>query len=271
MAMRSAQELTAGIEIRGPEAVWVLTAHVYALVVPFVFIGVVASQWGYLSEVAAYPFALFLAGSLFAAGAAFEVAQNQADGWYLTRESPSAYGVGVLDLLFYVCITAGQSVAAIAIGGDRVWVWVVALGSMIAMPLLYLTDGGFFAALGMSNLVAIWVAYEAFGTPIVFLQLLAVGATLYFFQALMRTQAQALHGFTTISASSGVWFLLLAISAGAAGRPGSWWLPSTIAVVAGIAAALLWPRVTALPASSRVLPRGGGVRAVPGGIRDAEG
>jgi hypothetical protein len=268
--MKQVAELTRGVQIRGGEAAWVLAAHAYALVVPFVFIGVVASYWEYLTQVAAYPFLLFVAGALFAAGAAFEVAQNQADGWYLTVESPSAYGVGLLDLLFYVCITAGQSVSAIAIAGDRPWVWMVAVGAAIAMPLLYLTDGVFFAALGTSNLLAIWVAYQAFGAPVVFLQLIGVGATLYFFQALMRTQAQVLHGFTTIAASSGVWFLLLAIAAGAAGRPGSWVAPLIVTVAAGVLAVLLWPRLAALPASSRFLHPGGGVRAVPGGITETD-
>jgi hypothetical protein len=89
----------------------------------------------------------------------------------------------------------------------------------------------------------------------VFLQLLMVGATVYFFEALLRTGAQVLHGFTTVAASSGVWFLILAIAQGANGKTTGWLALVLAAAVSVAVAAALWPSLRRLPASRRYAPQ----------------
>ncbi len=104
---------------------WVLSAHVYALLVPLFFVFAVWANWDFLLETTDSPFLFFVAAVLMAAGGAFEAAQNTMDRWYLTEDSPSANGVGLLDFMFYWMITSGSAAAALAIGGDQAWVWVV--------------------------------------------------------------------------------------------------------------------------------------------------
>jgi hypothetical protein len=244
-------EIWSPVHLRGREAAWVLSAHLYALLVPLAFSLAIYHYWAYLTQATAKPFLLFVAAVLFAAGAAFEVAQNTMDNWYLTSESPSAKGRSLCDLLFYWCITAGQAVGAVAIAGERFWVVAIAAAAFVALPLIYLSGGPYFAALGAANLLAIACAFHAFGSPYVFMQLLMVAATVYFFEALLRTGAQALHGFTTVAASSGVWFLIIAIAQGASGDTAGWLaLALTVAGAVAIAVAL-WPTIRKLPPSQR--------------------
>jgi hypothetical protein len=245
------EEIWSPVHLRGREAAWVLSAHFYALLVPLAFSLAVYHYWPYLTETTQKPFLFFIAAVLFAAGAAFEVAQNTMDNWYLTRETPSAQGRSLCDLLFYWCITAGQAVGAVAIAGDQFWVVAIAAATIVALPIIYLAGGPYFAALGAANLLAIACAFDAFGSPYVFMQLLMVGATVYFFEALLRTGAQVLHGFTTVAASSGVWFLIIAIAQGASGRT-SGWVPLALAVAGSVAIAVaLWPALRRLPPSRR--------------------
>lgn len=251
-----AEEILAPVHLRGREAAWVLSAHAYALLVPLAFALAIYYYWDYLSATTYNPFFFFFAALFFAAGAAFEVAQNTMDNWYLTRETASAQGRGLIDLMFYWCITAGQALGAFAIAGDRWWVVLIGVGAMVALPFLYFRDGPYFAPLGMANLLAIGLAFEAFGDPAVFLQLLMVGATMYFFEALLRTGAQSMHGFTTLTASSGVWFLIWAIAGGASGEPLAWLSVVVIAAVSVGAAFATWPFLQRLPATRRVTESG---------------
>jgi hypothetical protein len=252
--MRPAQQILAAVQLRGREAAWVLGAHAYALLVPIVFSLAIWHYWDYLQTTTYQPFLFFVAAGLFSAGAAFEVAQNTMDNWYLTEESASANGVGFCDFLFYLCITAGQAVAAVAIGGDRWWVVALAGAAVIALPPIYFVNGPYFAPLGATSILAIGLAFAAFEDPVIWLQLLVTGATIYFFELLLRSGAQTLHGFTTLSASSGVWFLVWAVANGAAGQSVSWVTIVSVSALAVVAGALLWPRLRRLPASRRVVP-----------------
>lgn len=246
----SAQILST-LQIRGGEAVWVLSAHVYALLVPLAFCLAVIATWDYLVATTYNPFLFFVAACLLSAGGAFEAAQNTLDNWYLTADSPSANGVGLCDFLFYLLVTAGQAVSAVAIAGDRWWVVAVAVLSVLAVPPIYFRNGPYFAPLSVSSLLAIGLAFEAFGDPAVFLQLLGVAATMFFFGGLLRTQAQVLHGFTTVAASSGAWFLVWAIVSGANGTTTSWLTVAAITAVVLLLGVLLRPALYRLPASPR--------------------
>ncbi len=245
--------IKASIQISGGEAVWVLSAHVYALLVPLAFAVAVILNETYLETVTWNAQLFFIAACLLSAGGAFEAAQNTMDNWYLTADSASANGVGLLDFMFYLLVTAGQAVSAIAIAGDRWWVWAFAVGSVLALPPIYLRGGPYFAPMSVSSLLAIGLAFEAFGDPAVFLQLLAVSATMMFFGALLRTQNQVLHGFTTVAASSGSWFLVWAIVAGARGETTSWTTVIIITVITVAIGILIRPALFRLPPSKRAV------------------
>jgi hypothetical protein len=144
-------------------------------------------------------------------------------------------------------------VSAIAIAGDRWWVWVVAVAAVVALPPIYLMGGPYFAPMSVSSLLAIWLAFEAFGDPVVFLQLLAVAATMMFFGALLRTGNQVMHGFTTIAASSGSWFLVWAIVVGASGEQTSWTAVAIITILAVAIGISVRPVLFRLPPSKRAV------------------
>ena len=109
------------------------------------------------------------------------------------------------------------------------------------------------APLIVSNLLVVGLAYLTFGDPIVFMQVVLAALTMYFFFALLRTGAQVIHGFTTVAAASGIWFLVAALHNGALGKPLGW--ASFVAIVAaiGVSAAVLWPVLGGLPTSERVM------------------
>jgi len=251
--MTPTKQVLAAVQLSGREAAWVLSAHAYALLVPLLFSLAIWRYWDYLQTTTDEPFLFFIAGALFAAGAAFEVAQNTMDNWYLTKDSASANGVGFCDFLFYLCITAGTAVGAVAVGGDQWWVLLVAVAAVLALPPLYFSNGPHFAALGAANVLAIGLAYAAFGDPVIWLQLLATGATIYFFELLLRSGAQTMHGFTTLSASSGVWFLIWAIANGAAGSSVTWVTVLSVSALSVAAGAALWPRLRRMRPSRRLV------------------
>ena len=255
-AIRPIDQILSTVQIRGAEAIWVFLAHCYALLVPLAICAAVYQHWQYLLATTFNPFLFFVAACLLSAGGAFEAAQNTMDNWYLTEDSASANGVGLCDFLFYWLVTAGQAVIAIAIGGDNGWVVAIGVASVLALPPLYFTKGPYFAPLAVSNLLVIGLAFRTFGDPVVFLQLLVVAATMYFFAALLKTRDQVLHGFTTVVASSGVWFLILTMSDGAAGLSSSWLLLAAIVVVTVLAGFALWPYLSRLPASRRIVSLG---------------
>jgi hypothetical protein len=97
------------------------------------------------------------------------------------------------------------------------------------------------------------LAYLSFGDPVVFLMLLLAQVTMFFFHALLATGAQVLHGFTTAAASSGLWFVIWAIHNGEAGTPVSWYFVIGVVVAAVILRFMLWPVLTKLPMSPRVI------------------
>lgn len=251
--MNARQQVLSSIEIRGPEAVWVLAAHAYATLVPLALCAAVYRHWDYVSTVTYSPLLFYIAAGLLCAGSAFEVAQNSFDRWYLTEDSPSANGTGFSDFLFYWLVTAGQATCAVAIGGDAWWVMILATLTVIALPICYLLQIAHFAPLSIASTLAICLAYVAFGDPVVFLQLLLAGVTMVFFAALLKTGAQFMHGFTTVAASSGVWFFVWALHSGAAGQSHSWIFVGAVAATAGLLCFVAWPALTSLPASRRVI------------------
>jgi hypothetical protein len=251
--MSTRNEVLATIEIRWPEAVWVLGAHAYALLIPLTLCAAVHAHYDFLLATTYKPYLFYIAAGLLTAGSAFEVAQNAFDRWYLTGETASANGTGFSDFLFYWLVTAGQALCAVAIGGDTWWVLLIALSAIAVFPVCYIKQVGHFAPLSVVSLLTVSLAYQAFGDPVIFLQLLLAGVTMYFFAALLKTGAQVIHGLTTLAASSGVWFFVWALHSAAAGVTHSWLLVLTIASGTAILGTALWPLLTRLPASPRVV------------------
>jgi hypothetical protein len=175
------------------------------------------------------------------------------DRWYLTRECASALGSGFNDMLAFWFMTAGQALMAVAIGGDRWWVTFIAILAVLVFPVFYLAEKAVFLPMAVVGILTALLGYLAFGDPVIFLQLLLAQATMFFFNALLETGAQVLHGFTTATASSGLWFLIWAISDGAAGTPMSWIFVIGVVVAAVILRFLLWPVLIRLPESPRIV------------------
>jgi hypothetical protein len=251
--MKGIEAVAAQVEIRWPVATWVLGAHLYAILVPFALCIAVNHHWEYLSAQTYNPFLFYIVAGLFCAGSAFEVAQNAMDRWYLTRECASALGSGFNDMLAFWFMTAGQALMAVAIGGDRWWVAFIAILAVLVFPVFYLAEKAVFLPMAIVGILTALLGYLAFGDPVIFLQLLLAQATMFFFNALLETGAQVLHGFTTATASSGLWFLIWAISDGAAGTPMSWIFVIGVVVAAVILRFLLWPMLIRLPQSPRIV------------------
>jgi hypothetical protein len=241
-----------GVDIGRRLAAWVFTAHAYAFLMPLALVVVAARHQAYLESVTDFPALVPVAAAILSAGSAFEITQNAIDRWYIAPGTGSAGEPAVWDFLFSFCITAGQALIAVAIAGQQPWVLAVALLAGCAQPVCYARRAAVFAPLATSGLLATVVAFQAFGDPVVFLQLLMVGVTLYFFTALLRTGAQVLHGFTTAAAASGLWFLVLAIDHGARGEAAA---TGTLAAVAGatlVAGLAARRRLLRLPPTRRV-------------------
>lgn len=248
-----ARRVLSEIEIRGPEAVWVLLAHLYGVLVPIVLVVVTNHHWTYLVETVHDPFLFYIAAVLMVAGSTFEVAQNAIDKWYLTPETGSANGVGFCDMFAFWFFTAGQALVAAGLGGDAWWVIAIAAAVVIAFPVAYLTQTAHFAPSGIVGLLVAVLGYMAFGDPVIFLPLFLVFATMAFFTALLETGAQVLHGFTTVAASSGLWFFAWAVHNGDAGTPNSWLFTALILAIGAVAVAVSRSLMLKLPASERVV------------------
>jgi hypothetical protein len=251
--VKGVEIITAQIELRWPVAAWVLGAHLYAILVPIALCVAVNHHWQYLVEQTYNPFLFYVAAGLWCAGSAFETAQNAIDRWYLTPECASAEGIGFVDMLAFWFMTAGQAVVAVAIGGEAGWVWAVAVLAVLAYPLFYVMQKLMFAPMAAVGLITAVLGYLAFGDPVIFLSLLLAQATLFFFSALLATGAQAMHGFTTAFASSGVWFLVWAIHNGDNDSQMSWIFVIAVVIAAIGLRFLLWPVLEKLPASPRVV------------------
>jgi hypothetical protein len=232
-------------------AVWVLAAHLYAILVPVVLIIAIIHHWAVLSELLAYPELLLVACGVMMAGSAFEVGQNAIDRWYLTRETGSAEGTGFCDFMFFWFIVISQGLIAVACMGDQWWVVAIAVVVVLVHPLLYIRQQAAFAGLGVLGLLATGTAWFTLQDPVIFLQLLLSPLTMYFFGLLLKTGNQTLHGFTTLAASSGVLFLAWGVHGGAAGEPRSWTFVVATAFVTIVLAAVLRPALSQLSATPR--------------------
>ena len=239
------------IDLPLPTAIWVLSAHLFALLVPLLLITAVTHHWTELTALTDYPLLFYVAAGFMMAGSAFEIAQNAIDRWYLTPEVGSANGTGFCDMLFYICIVASQGLVAVACMGDRIWVPLLAIAMTALFPLLYQRQFAQSLPLAVLGLLAAVTAWLQLDQPVVLLQLLLAPLTLYFFGGLLQTGNQVLHGFTTLAASSGVLFLVWGLHAAATGALSGWTGVIAAAIVVALAALVLRPWLYGLPPTPR--------------------
>ncbi len=241
--------LKAQIDLPAPVAVWVLGAHAIALLTPLLLLWAVYANWEFVFARTIAPAFFYVAVALMMASAAFEIAQNTADRWYLMVGMGSTTRAALADFLFYMC-NALSMLALITACLGGVW-WIMVLCALVAgiFAFLYLTGRQPFMAFGVLAATSTLALYFAFGNPIVFLQLVTGQLTLFFFTLLLKTRAQSLHGCVALVSTSGLWVIAWAIYSSAQGRPQSWVLVIGLAVGLGLLALALRPRLAKLAAT----------------------
>lgn len=235
------------IDLPGPVAMWVLTAHAFTLAAPFVVIAVVWRRRDHLIGVVDHPSLLLIAAALLLGGSVFEAAQNTEDTWYYTGPRPA-----FADAAFTLLITAGLGTLAIAAAGDSSWPWATAGVALVLAAVLYQSGRPGFPALAIAGVAATVALYEALDQPVVILLLLATGfLNAYFLEAVVRTHAQSLHG--AIALSNGVGLLVVAYALQASGTGNRFgWVP--VLVIAGSVVglgAVAWPTLRTLSPTPR--------------------
>ncbi len=224
-------------------AVWVLTAHACALLLPLALALVVAANLDYVSAQVDYPVLLFLTAAVMLAGSAFEIAQNSIDRWYLTPDTASAHGKSFCDLLFYWMIVASQALVIVACVGEWLWLTVSVTVVVVLYPWCYPRARLDILPLALLGLGAAAAGYYRFDNPVFLLQLLVTPLVNSLFGTLLKTGAQFLHGFVTLAAASNALLLAWGIASSAAGDPLSWPAFGS-AAIAILAIAALVPRAT---------------------------
>ena len=232
------------VQLPGPVAIWVLSAHLYGLLIPLVLLWAFIGNQDYIAQRADYPALFVFAAAIMMAASAFEIAQNTFDRWYLTPDTGSANGTGFCDMIFYCLIVMSQAIVLLACVGSHVWIAAGSIALAVVFPWFYLSQRFIYlplALLGTGSVIAGWFTFE---DPVIFLQLLMTPLTNAFFSVLLRTGAQALHGFTTVAAASNVVFIAWAMISSADGEPTPWWVAGAIALGLLLVVVLV-PRLTA--------------------------
>jgi len=89
---------------------------------------------------------------------------------------------------------------------------IIAIFFMIVTPILYIKRQYVFLPTSIIGTINTVIAYIIFGNWVIFMQLVMVAFTVFFFEQLLKTNNQFYHGLTTFCASSGIWFLVIAIN-----------------------------------------------------------
>lgn len=228
-------------------AAWVLFAHFVTTVIPVYMMWVVYEHWDYLLENSFSPHMFYVAAGMFLCSSPFEVAQNNIDNWYLTEKCGSAYGVGFCDFLFWFFMILGMVSLAVAARGDNAWLVGIACSAILVYPFVYLLRGIPYPALALCGIPATIAMYMTFGDPLIFFLIIGPSAVLmYFITAILRTGAQFLHGFATLSAGVGFLVATWGMQSGIKGQPHSWSLVAIACVVLLVAGVALRPRILRL-------------------------
>ena len=232
------------IDLPWPTAVWVLVAHVLTILAPLLLIVVVVMNRAYLDRVLDRPELLYVSAGLLIVGSVCESAQNTLDRWYVTGAPPT-----LLDFLFNSLIVLSLAVSVLAVEGARAWVWWVSLGAAAIFSLAYLMGRPTRPVQMLLGLASTYLLYRALAQPVAVLVLLSTFLTLYFFDVLIRTHQQVLHGFTTLINGVGLMATVVAIQWAARGEGMSWPVVIGITLVVVGAAFAFRPALLRLPAT----------------------
>jgi hypothetical protein len=179
-------------------------------------------------------------------GGVFEIAQNSFEHhWYIEKEKP-----GYFDTVFGTMACLAMATMITACYGQ--YPLLVALVYLLALsyPALYrhnIGKGIERAALGIGLVVAM---YYCLGDPVVFLSFNTVLMTIYFYELLHKTQAQAFHGFVAFTSAFGMLTIPLAIYNSANGTPFAPWLIFSITGLLWVLMLAMWPalgRISSTP------------------------
>ena len=235
------------IDLPPGTAAWVLLAHFVTTITPIFMMWVVYEHWDYLLQHSFSPHMFYLAAGLFLCSSAFEVAQNNIDKWYLTENCGSAYGVGFCDFLFWFFMILGMIALTVAADGTRVWLVGFACSAIVVYPFVYLLRGTPYPALALCGIPAVVAMYSIFSDPLIFFLIIGPSAVLmYFITALLRTSAQCLHGFTTLSAGLGFLVGSWGMLSGIKGEPHSWSTFLVVCIILLVAGVALRPAILRL-------------------------
>jgi hypothetical protein len=228
-------------------AAWVLFAHFVTTITPLFMMWVVYTHWDYLLQHSFSPHMFYVATGLFLCSSSFEVAQNNFDKWYLTEKCGSALGVGFCDFLFWFFMILGMIALTVAADGTNVWLVVIACSAVVVFPFVYLLRGTPYPALALCGIPAAVAMYSIFRDPLIFFLIIGPSAVLmYFITALLRTSAQFLHGFTTLSAGAGFMVGSWGMLSGIKGEPHSWTTFLVVCMILLVAGVALRPAVLRL-------------------------
>ena len=217
-------------------AIWVLAAHLFATLCPLFLLAVVQQHMAYLEGVMYAPWLLYPAALIMIAGGAFEIAQNSFEHhWYFEEGTP-----GFFDAMFGTLICVAMATMITAFFGHYLWLVVAVYGLALAYPVMYIRGSGRGIARATLGVLLVVSAYYSLGDPVVFLSLIAVCSSIYFFRLLARTKAQSFHGLLVSVSAFGMLTIPLAIYNSATGSTTAPWLVWLVAVVVVALALLCW-------------------------------
>lgn len=240
------QNMASEIDLPRPVALWVITAHILTIIAPVIALAAVAQYERELQNLLYSPKLLSIGLFVLIIASVCESAQNTLDRWYLTEDRPT-----LLDCAFNTLVVVFMCLTSIACRGDLPWVAPVAIVLAAYYPVAYALGWPREPGQAGSGLLMTALLFERFGDPVVFLQLLTVFLTLYFFHLLLKTHAQSLHGFTTLINGVGLMAIPVAIHNYATNTIIPWPGVALIAIATAAICAALYPKLAALPATPR--------------------
>ena len=199
------------INLKVKTALWVLPIHLFAFLLPITLIPILINHEIFLKEIIFNHSFLIYSMYILALGSLFEIIQNHKDGWFITADTASGNGFSFFDGLFTFFILLGQSLILISLIGQYKSVIALSLIALLIGPILYYKRKLVFLPTSVIGLLNTIVAFILFSETIIFMQLVMVGLTIFFFNRLLETNNQYFHGLTTLCASSGILFLVIAI------------------------------------------------------------
>lgn len=244
--MLSQPPLSAAVDLPLSTAIWVLSAHLLTVISPLVVIWACQQNWQHLSTALFSPTLLVCSAVALILASGFESAQNAAQRWYLT-EIPKTW----FDWLFNCLITTSLAFNVVASAGQWSATWIICSAAVLLYAISYLRDWPTAPYQGLLGGASTLALFFALGDPIVFLQLVTVFLTLFFLDILLQTQAQSMHGFTTMVNGVGLMCIPIAISNSAAGTATPWIIVLGLAGISIVAALLSRKSLLLLEATQR--------------------